>query len=159
MSKITKKLAIAIATEMVARIYNDGIEYAEGQLSNALTTIAKKRIPKEVFEIVKNYPEFIATTQYMSVASIIGGKRLYLQGRVNTPIPNKPLFYAIGENTYKALRELQDRLLELRCNRAERHKEIVERIYYNCGSTTKLEKEYPEAYRVMKEIEALEEIE
>lgn len=159
MSKITKKLAMAIATEMVARIYNARIQYMEERLSNALTDLAKKRIPKEVLEFVKNYPEFITTTMYMSVTAIIGGNRVYLQGRVNMPIPNKPLYYAIGELTFNALRELQDRIHEHRSFRADRHKEIYERIYHECGSIKKLEREYPEAYRVMMEIKISEETE
>ena len=159
MSRITKKLALAIATEMVARSYNEGIHYKEERFSNALTDLAKKRIPKEVLEFVKNYPEFITTTLYMSVTGIIGGKRVYLQGRVNIPIPNKPLYYAIGEQTYKALRELQDQLLELRTFRANRQKEIFDLIYYEYGSTKKLEKDWPEAYKVMVEIKLLEETE
>lgn len=157
MSRITKKLAVAIATEMVARSYNASIQYLEERLSNHLTDFAKKRIPKEVFNFIKNYPEFITTTLYMSVTSIIGGKRLYLQGRINTPIPNKPLYYDISEYTYRALRELQDRIRELRRKRADMHQEIFERIYYDCGSTKKLEKDWPEAYKVMMEIKLLEE--
>lgn len=158
MSKITKKLAVAIATEMVARIYNDGIQYMEERLSNALTGFAITRIPKEVLDFIRNYPEFITTTMYMGIVSTIGGKKVYLQGRVNIPIPNKPLYYAIGEQSYKAFRDLQERIIELRRNRADRHKELFELIY-DCGSTKKLEKEFPEAYRVMLEIKVLEEAE
>lgn len=156
MSRITKKLAVAIATEMVARCYNPSIQYLEERLSNVLTDLAKKHIPKEVFEFIKNYPEFIATSLYMSVTSIIGGKRVYLQGRINTPIPNKPLYHAISEYTYMALRELQGRILELRRNRADMHKDLFERIY-ECKTTARLEKEYPDAYKVMLELKVIEE--
>lgn len=158
MSRVTQKLAIAIATEMVARVFNANIQYTEAQLNNALTSIAKKRIPEGVFEFVKTYPEFITTTQWMSVTSIIEGQRVYLDGRVNEPIPNKPLYYAVGENTFKALRDIKDRIKNLRRKRAERHKRIYENIY-ECRTTTRLEKEYPYAYKVMLELKAIEESE
>ena len=67
-------------------------------------------------------------------------------------IPVQPLAYEVDKKTFQAIKELKERHIDIRRDKTRMHFAISERIY-ECKTTKRLEKEFPEAYKTMLEIE------
>lgn len=157
MSKISYKLANKIAVAMAANLFNVRIKYAEELLKVALTNIARQAFPSEVFSVIARYPQFFATTEEIVVKGFNGGKfeNVYVDGRINFPIPRRPFNIEVDDKTISSLKEIDCRKSNLYESRAKACNDIAERIHA-CKTIARLEKEFPEAYVVMLSIKSTE---
>lgn len=157
MSKISYKLANKIAVAMVANLFNVRIQFAEELLNEALTKIARRAFPPEVFKFIALYPKYIATTSKILVKGIDGGKyeNVYIEGRIDFRIPERSLFIMVDDKTILSLKEIDRRKSDLYESRAKACNDIAERIHA-CKTIARLEKEFPEAYVVMMSIKLTE---
>lgn len=153
MSNITKKQARAIATTIADDLFEEEISQVQVEMSEALTAVAAKYIPVDVFHFMKTHPEYIQTTKLMTVNGKINGESVYICGYIKIPIPYYPLSIEVNEEALLPLKEISDRIKDLQEKRSVIRLEVLHRIY-RCGSVARLEKEYPEAYKILVEIEA-----
>lgn len=153
MSNISKKQARAIATTIADELFEEQISQLQVEMSEALTIVAKKAIPFDVFMFMKARPEYIQTTKLMSVHGEINGEHAYFCGYVKIPIPYYPLSIKVDEETLIPLKEINDRMKDLQEKRSVIKLDSLGRIY-KCGTVERLEKNYPEAYKILVKIEA-----
>lgn len=151
MSKITNKLAHKIATVMAGDLFTIRIQYANEQLSEALAKVAKQTFPPEVFEFIRQYPQFAFTTEKIGVKGNIGGECVYISGPINFSIPQKPIWIEVDDKTISSLQDIHNRREEL-CVRRERIKEDIADRIFDCKTFARLKQEFPEAYSVLLSI-------
>lgn len=153
MSKITKKQARAIAATIADASFEEQIGRVQAEMSEALTAVAAKYIPVDVFLFIKTRPEYIQTTKLMTVNGKIDGEPVYICGYIKIPIPYYPLSIEVDEEALLPIKEISDRIKDLQEKRSAMKLDVLCRIY-RCGTVARLEKEYPEAYKILVEIEA-----
>ena len=155
MSNITKKQARAIATTIADDLFEEQISQVQVEMSEALTVVAAKYIPVDVFHFMKTRPEYIQTTKLMTVNGKINGKPAYFCGYIKMPIPYYPLSIEVDEKALLPIKEISDRLKDLQEKKSVIRLDALSRIY-KCGTVGSLEKDYPEAYKILVNIEAAE---
>ena len=153
MSKITKKQARAIAATIADEFFEEKISQVQVEMSEALTAVAAKYIPVDVFHFIKTRPEYIQTTKLMSVNGKINGKTKFFCGYVKTPIPYYPLSIEVAEKDLLPVEEISERMRELQEKRSVIKLAALSKIY-KCDTVAGLEKGYPEAYKILVKLEA-----
>lgn len=151
MSKILKEQARAIAATIADNLFEEQIVRVQAEMSEVLTAVAAKYIPMDVFHFMKTRPEYIQTTKLMTVNGKINGKLEYFCGYVKMPIPYYPLSIEVDEETLLPIKEIKERLKDLQEKWNVVRFDALARIH-RCGTVARLEKEYPEAYKILVEI-------
>lgn len=153
MSNISKKQARAIATTIADDLFEEQISQLQVEMAEVMTVAVQKAIPSDVFDFIRKRPKYIQTTRLASVCGNIDGKYAYYCGYVKTPIPYYPLSIEVDEEMLLPIKEIGDRMRDLREKRSVIRLDVLGRIY-KCGTIARLEKEYPEAYKILVKIEA-----
>lgn len=151
MSKILKEQARAIAATIADNLFEEQIVRVQAEMSEVLTAVAAKYIPMDVFHFMKTRPEYIQTTKLMTVNGKINGETVYICGYVKMPIPYYPLSIEVDEEALLPINEIKERLKDLQEKWNVVRFDALSRIN-RCGTVARLEKEYPEAYKILVEI-------
>ena len=145
--RITKIMAVNAASAMAKMYLRDEIKKAAQELSTYATNVIYARVPKEVLETTKKYPDYIYGSFSSGFFAYSEGIRL---SAVYTPIgcrvPSGCDMLEVDENTYKKMAALKNSIVKLDNKRAK-FREETKNALYSLGTKDKIEKTFPNAIK------------